>query len=116
MLKDNNAALSEVLAEQRDQSESLAREARALAREQEALGEASRSATERDSDQENALREALLDQIRENQDRLAEAAQEAQEADAEPPSGLPNDLARRREALARQIEAVENGALQEALS
>jgi hypothetical protein len=77
MLKDNAAALSEVLQAQRKQTETLAIEAEALAAQQEALRVANKTATEKSKDQQEALREALLDQLAERQ---AEVASETKEA------------------------------------
>jgi hypothetical protein len=77
MLKDNAAALSEVLKEQRSQTEALAAEAKALAEQQETLREANNSATGKKEDQQEALREALLDQLA---GRQAEVAAETKEA------------------------------------
>ena len=77
MLKDNAAALAEVLEEQRSQTETLAGEAKALAQQQEALREASKSATEKKADQQEALREALLDQLEAMQAKVAGETKEA---------------------------------------
>jgi len=77
MLKDNAAALSEVLKEQRSQSEALAEEAEALAQQQEALREANQSATEKNADQQAALREALLAQLEAMQAQVAGETKEA---------------------------------------
>jgi hypothetical protein len=77
MLKDNAAALSEVLEEQRSQTEALAAEAKALAQQQEALREANKSATEKKADQQAALREALLDQLAAMQAQVAGDTKEA---------------------------------------
>ena len=77
MLKDNAAALSEVLKEQRSQTEALAAEANALAERQETLREANKSAMGEKENQQEALREALLDQLA---GRQAEVAAETKEA------------------------------------
>lgn len=86
MLKENAAALAEVLEEQRAQSDNLSEQAQALAEQQETLRDASRSATDRNEDQEEALREALVEQLARMQSELAQqtkaAAEKAQEAAA----------------------------------
>ncbi len=84
MLKENAAALAEVLKEQRAQSDNLAEQAEALAKQQESLRDASREATDKNEDQQEALREALIEQLAQLQSELAQqakaAAEEAQEA------------------------------------
>lgn len=84
MLKENAAALAEVLKEQRAQSDDLAEQAEALAKQQESLRDASREATDKNEDQQEALREALVEQLAQLQSELAQqakaAAEEAQEA------------------------------------
>lgn len=86
MLKENAAALAEVLEEQRAQSDNLSEQAQALAEQQETLRDASRAATDRNENQEEALREALVEQLARMQSELAQqtkaAAAEAQEAAA----------------------------------
>jgi hypothetical protein len=86
MLKENAAALAEVLKEQRAQSDDLAQQAEALAEQQEALRDASREATDKNENQEEALRDALVEQLAQLQSELAQqakaAAEEAKEAAA----------------------------------
>jgi hypothetical protein len=92
MLKDNAAALSEVLKEQRSQTEALAAEAKALAEQQETLREANNSATGKKEDQQEALREALLDQLAGRQAEVAAETKEAlaaSEAKSEPAASDP---------------------------
>jgi hypothetical protein len=93
MLKDNAAALSEVLEEQRSQTEALANEAEALATQQEALREASQSATAKKEDQQEALREALLDQLAERQAEIAAETKEALAANEAPADAAAEDAA-----------------------
>jgi hypothetical protein len=84
MLKENAAALAEVLKEQRAQSDDLAEQAEALAKQQESLRDASREATDKNENQEEALRDALVEQLAQLQSELAQqakaAAEEAKEA------------------------------------
>lgn len=84
MLKENAAALAEVLEQQRAQSDDLSEQAQALAKQQEALRDASREATEKNENQQEALRDALVEQLAQLQSELAEqtkaAAAEAKEA------------------------------------
>lgn len=80
MLKDNAAALAEILAQQRAQSDELSSLAQALAERQEALREVSRDATERsESTSQETLREALIGQLAQFQSRLAQQAKTAAE-------------------------------------
>lgn len=84
MLKENAAALAEVLEQQRAESDNLAEQAEALAKQQESLRNASREATEKNENQEEALRDALVEQLAQLQSELAQqakaAAEEAKEA------------------------------------
>jgi hypothetical protein len=86
MLKENAAALAEVLEQQRAQSDDLAQQAEALAKQQESLRDASREATDKNQNQEQALRDALVEQLAQLQSELAQqakaAAEEAKEAAA----------------------------------
>lgn len=86
MLKENAAALAEVLEQQRAQSDNLAQQAEALAKQQESLRDASREATDKNENQEQALRDALVEQLAQLQSELAQqakaAAAEAKEATA----------------------------------
>lgn len=102
MLKDNHTALAEVLETQRTLSEKLSQEAQSLARQQEALRETSRSATEKNSDQEEALRKAIRDQLDAKEARLVEKTEEA--------------AAERQKSLDQQKTAMDDGKLQEALA
>lgn len=77
MLKENAAALAEVLEQQREQAGGLSEQAQALAERQEALREASRDATERSEDGQPALREALVQQLAQLQSQLAQQAKAA---------------------------------------
>lgn len=101
MLKDNAAALAEVLEEQRSQTESLANEAEALAAQQEALREASQSATAKKEDQQEALREALLDQLAERQAEIAAETKEALAANEAPAESTAEDAAAESETGAK---------------
>lgn len=93
MLKENAAALAEVLEQQRAQSDDLAEQAEALAKQQESLRDASREATDKNQDQEAALREALVEQLAQLQSELARqakaAAAEAKEAAVPGENGEP---------------------------
>jgi hypothetical protein len=84
MLKENAAALAEVLEQQRAQSDDLAEQAEALAKQQESLRDASREATDKNEKQEESLRDALVEQLAQLQSELAQqakaAAEEAKEA------------------------------------
>ncbi len=84
MLKENAAALAEVLEEQRARSDQLSDQAAALAEQQEKLRDASREATDKNEKQEAALREALVEQLAQLQSDLAQqtkaAADEASQA------------------------------------
>lgn len=84
MLKENAAALSEVLQEQKARSDQLSDQAEALAKQQESLRDASRAATDKNEEQQDALKEALIEQLAQLQSDLAQqakaAAEEAQEA------------------------------------
>ena len=84
VLKENAAALAEVLKEQRARSNDLAEQAEALAKQQESLRNASREATDKNENQEEALRDALVEQLAQWQSELAQqakaAAEEAKEA------------------------------------
>lgn len=83
MLKENAAALAEVLEQQREQAGGLSEQAQALAERQEALREASRDATERSEDGQPALREALVQQLAQLQSQLAQQAKAAADQRAE---------------------------------
>jgi len=83
MLKENAAALSEVLEQQRQETDALAEQARALAKQQESLKEASKEATEKNAGQEEALRQALLEQLEAMQAKVAEETTEALQSGAE---------------------------------
>lgn len=74
MLKENAAALAEVLAQQRARSDDLAEEAQALAKQQESLRDASREATDKNEDQQAALRDALVERLAQLQSELAQQA------------------------------------------
>ncbi|MDF1825257.1 MAG: hypothetical protein P1U68_11485 [Verrucomicrobiales bacterium] len=76
MLKDNAAALDEVLEAQQEQAEAMAGEAAKLAAEQETLKEISEAATKASSEQQEKLKEALVDTLRERQEELAGSARE----------------------------------------
>jgi hypothetical protein len=93
MLKENAAALAEVLEQQRAQSDDLAEQAEALAKQQESLRDASREATDKNENQEEALREALVEQLAQLQSELAQqakaAAAEAKEASVPGENGEP---------------------------
>lgn len=93
MLKENAAALAEVLEQQRAQSDDLAKQAEALAKQQESLRDASREATDKNENQEEALREALVEQLAQLQSELAQqakaAAAEAKEAAVPGENGEP---------------------------
>jgi hypothetical protein len=80
MLKDNAAALAEVLEQQREEVSSLAEQAGALAKEQEALRETSKEATENKDNSQEALKEAILKQLESKQAQLAAEANDAVEA------------------------------------
>jgi len=83
MLKENAAALSEVLEQQRMETDALAEQAQALAKQQESLKDASKEATEKNADQQEALREALLEQLEALQTRVAEETKEALQSGSE---------------------------------
>ncbi|MDF1741570.1 MAG: hypothetical protein P1U86_20575 [Verrucomicrobiales bacterium] len=80
MLKDNAAALSEVLEEQKEKAESMSAKAEALAKNQESLKEANKKATQSKEDQQEALKERLIEQLQAMQTQLAEDTSEAQKA------------------------------------
>lgn len=83
MLKDNAAALDEILESQQVQAEAMSQEAAQLAAEQEALQDVSEAATKASSEQQEKLKEALLDTLQERQEALAEAAEEQAQSDRE---------------------------------
>ncbi|MEC5125545.1 DUF4175 family protein [Verrucomicrobiales bacterium BCK34] len=80
MLKDNAAALSEVLEEQKQKAESMSAKAEALAKNQESLKEANKKATQSKEDQQEALKEQLIEQLQAMQTQLAEDTSQAQKA------------------------------------
>lgn len=80
MLKDNAAALAEVLEDQREEANALAEEAKALAQQQEQLKESNEQALRsKPEDQEDALREQLLAQLESMQKEVAEETAAAQQ-------------------------------------
>ncbi|MEM9016098.1 MAG: hypothetical protein AAGC68_03730 [Verrucomicrobiota bacterium] len=80
MLKDNAAALEEILGAQQKETEQLAAAAEALSQEQDRLKDMSEEATRADSEQLENLRENLLNKVREEQEALAaEASTRAEE-------------------------------------
>jgi len=82
MLKDNAAALAEVLEQQRDEAEKMAAQAAALAEDQQDLRDINREATEKGSQEQDALREQLLDHLQKKQEQLAsKTAQKASESE-----------------------------------
>lgn len=81
MLKDNAAALSEVLEEQKKKAEAMSAQADALAKQQESLKEASQKATQSKEDQQEALKEQLIEQLQAMQTQLAEDTSQAQKAE-----------------------------------
>jgi len=80
MLKDNAAALAEVLEKQKEEADAMSAQADALAKQQEALKEANQKATQSRDDQEEALKEQLIEQLQAMQSQLAEEASQAQKA------------------------------------
>lgn len=75
MLKDNAAALDQILEAQKEQAETMAEKAAALAAAQEALKEISAKAMQSPAaTQQETLREQLLQTLQERQKALAEAA------------------------------------------
>ncbi len=85
MLKDNAAALAEVLEQQREEAMQMAEQAQALADEQEALREINREASKSNSKGEEVLKEQLLDHLQKKQEQLAaKAAQKAEAAPSNP--------------------------------
>jgi len=83
MLKDNAAALDEVLETQQADAEALAQEAAQLAAEQESLKEISEQTMRTPEGKQEALQAQLIEALRERQESLAEAAKEAATADGE---------------------------------
>lgn len=81
LLKDNAAALAEVLAQQQNETEALAKKTEALAKQQESLRDANKASTEKKEDQQAALREAILEQLEAMQSQLAEDTQAALQAE-----------------------------------
>lgn len=80
MLKDNAAALEEILESQREEAGEMSAEAAALAQEQNELRELSEEALQADEAKQEALRRELLARLQEEQAQLAaEATQKAQE-------------------------------------
>lgn len=80
MLKDNAAALDEILEQQQAQAEQMAQAASELAEEQQQLREMSEEATKANEAKQEALREQLLAHLQQEQQKLAE--QTGQKADA----------------------------------
>ena len=78
MLKDNAAALTEVLEEQKKKADAMSAQASALAKKQEALKETSQKATQSKEDQQAALKEQLIEQLQSMQTQLAEDTSQAQ--------------------------------------
>lgn len=118
MLKENAAALSEVLEQQRQETDALAEQAQALAKQQESLKEASKEATEKNAGQEKALREALLEQLEAMQAKVAEETTEALQSGTEAsrpetPEATPKeDAPAPSEALAEAAEEASRAAEQ----
>lgn len=83
MLKDNAAALEEVLESQQKQAESMAESAAKLATEQESLKEISEETTKAFGEEQEALKEQLMEALQKRQENLAEAAREAANAGGE---------------------------------
>lgn len=81
MLKDNAAALDEILESQQEQAESMAAAAAELAAEQEALKEISEQTAKASGGEQEALREQLMEALQDRQEKLAAAAREAANAD-----------------------------------
>lgn len=79
MLKDNAAALAEVLEQQREEATQMSAKAQALAEEQKALREINQDASQNRDEQ--ALREQLLERLQKKQEQLAEQAQQKAEAE-----------------------------------
>lgn len=110
LLKDNAAALAEVLAQQRAQSEAFAEQSQSLAAQQEGLRESNRQATEpEEGDAQTRLRQALLEQLAQLQSRLAGAV-----ADAALQSETPQRLAEAADAAETVAEQLQAAALPEA--
>lgn len=76
MLKDNAAALEEVLKEQQQKAEALARETEALAEEQDELRKLTEDAasSRANEGQEDALKSAILEELQNRQNQIAEEA------------------------------------------
>lgn len=118
MLKDNAAALAEVLDEQRNETAALAEQAGALAKQQEALRDSSKAATAKTQDQQAALREALLEQLEAMQKQLAEETQGALQAEnqAQEQSTLATPEGKPKDSGANQPAVVEPSPARESLA
>lgn len=89
MLKDNAAALSEVLEQQRKEATTLAEQAEALAENQEALQATTKAAAEKKDDSQAALKEAILKQLEAKQAKLAAETEDALKASQAGEQGAP---------------------------
>ncbi|MEX2579828.1 MAG: hypothetical protein WD342_12290 [Verrucomicrobiales bacterium] len=112
MLKDNAAALAEVLEQQRKAADRMAREAAALAEEQQALGDINREATESGSDQQEQLRERLIAHLLKKQEHLAnDTRRKASPPPQSEPSANERDADKAlAEALSKAVEKTQQAA------
>lgn len=115
MLKDNAAALAEVLEQQREEARQMAQQAQALAEEQEALRDINREASRTGS--EEALKEQLLDHLQKKQEELAakaaqkaEAAQQSQESKEQPAESETPAASPEGESLAKAADQAKKAA------
>ncbi len=95
MLKDNAAALDEILQSQQNEADQLSKEALALAEEQQELMKINADATQAAEDGQKKLREQLIDHLRKQQEQLAQETKAKSEASpTEPdPSATTDDSA-----------------------
>lgn len=107
MLKDNAAALAEVLEQQREEAENMAAQAAALAEEQEALRDINREATAKSAEKQDALREQLLDHLQKKQEQLASRAEQKANESAAPGQPQPQES---QESLAQAAEQAKKAA------
>lgn len=80
MLKDNAAALEEVLKEQENVAQQLSEKAENLAKEQEQLNNVAKESLQKKEEGQVALTEELLNQLQKQQEKIADETKAASEA------------------------------------